>query len=158
MSSVVADNDRVQQWGVPAEDVMEQAYNNAPFIMPAEEAVTMGDILEDAGVPGTSGRLPELYMLTNKRMVYGFAVVFYPGVLKAVADRFGRGFYIIPASPHQAMAAMEDMGITPQGLKEVVRKVREEWKGEPEFLSDKIYFYDREKDELRMEGGGYGPF
>ena len=158
MSSSIVDNGMVKQWGVSAEDVMGQACNNAPLTMPAMEAVTVGDILADAGVPGTSGRLPGLCMLTTKRMVYGFSVVFYPGVLKAAADKFGQNFYILPSSVHEALLVLASMDIPPQELEETIKWMNREYVTETEALSDNIYFYDREKDRLRMEGGGYGQF
>ena len=144
----------VKKWGIPAEEVMGQAYKNAPALMPAGDVSSVMEMLGNSGVPGTACRVPELCLLTNIKEMNGFSVVFYPGVLKSVADRFGQNFYILPSSVHEALIVPETMGVPPHELKEMVVKTNRESVEETEVLSDNIYFYDREKDELRMEGGG----
>lgn len=144
----------VKKWGIPAEEVMGQAYKNAPVLMPAGDVSSVREMLGNSGMPSTAGRVPELCLLTNIKKMHGFSVVFYPGVLKSAADRLGQDFYILSSSVHEALIVPESMGMPPHELKEMVVKVNREGVEETEVLSDNIYFYDREKDELRMEGGG----
>jgi len=89
-----------------------------------------------------------MYVLSNATKFNGANVLFYPGMTKRIGDILGKNYYVLPSSIHEMIIVPEGTGPT---LKEYQRMVKDA-NGtvvEPrDVLSDKVLFYDRERNRL----------
>lgn len=125
----------VEDWGVSEEEVMREAKENAPRLLPLvfkqlNEALHEEEKSEDA----------ELFVISNRYFAGGAAVAFYPHVLEGIAKALGCNLYILPSSVNE-MILMTDRGQDPAFLFEIVREVNRTEVPPTEVLSDSIYYY-----------------
>ena len=123
----------------------------------------MADILSrEAGNGGDTGvrNVPEkpgewgVFVMSNTKGINGFSAVLYPEALKDFASIAGRNLYVLPSSVHEALLFPEDTAIEPEELQEMLREVNASSAvADEDVLSDCLYYYDREKKELRMAEG-----
>ena len=125
----------VEDWGVNEEEVMREAKENAPRLLPLvfkqlNEALHEEEKSEDA----------ELFVISNRYFAGGAAVAFYPHVLEGIAKALGCNLSILPSSVNE-MILMTDRGQDPAFLFEIVREVNRTEVPPTEVLSDSIYYY-----------------
>ena len=160
--SIMVGSSLLERWGVTPEELREQAERNSPGLLPVKTESVFRMILgrhpkagEVTGVEADSiweGETEFPLALTNKRMLDGFAAVFYPGVLKGMAERNGTDFYVLPSSRHEALLLPADFPAEPGELREMVREVNRTAVAREDILSYSVYYYDRRRNELRMAG------
>lgn len=97
----------------------------------------------------------EIFILTNKSMYQGSAVLFYPEVLKNIAEFLECGFSVIPSSVHEVLIVPDCMGIDPHHLRSFLLTANDHFVESEDILADRIYHYDPETDELKYPGSGY---
>lgn len=141
---------QLDEWGVTEEEVYGQAVNNMKgdgySLRKMDEIINNLIGGEDIPEPGASGR-PEMYVLTNQRMIYGAA-----GILLG-ADYFketlqGRSFYLLPSSIHEAILVMDEDRRHGRRYSGMVSEVNDTVVADNEILSDHAYFYDKENGVL----------
>ena len=167
IGSVPVQNRLLESWGIPAETVKGQAERNTPLLFPPKVlhlASVMADILRDAGAGGMAelqaaaedrqeGAWQEgPYIMTNTKGINGFSVVLYPEALKDFAASAGKNLYVLPSSLHEALLFPADKAITPQELQGIVREANASVVDGKDRLSDNVYYYDRQRNELSMAG------
>lgn len=92
-------------------------------------------------------------MLTNESMVFGAAVLFYPGVTERIAEVLGCGYYVLPSSVHEVMIISESADPDLRGMMETVREANRTVVNRSDFLSDDVLYYDTESEKLRVVTG-----
>lgn len=167
VGSVPVQNRLLELWGVTATEVRKQAEKNTPLLFPPEVlplASVMAAILRqktgndvDTGVwdaPEEPGK-GEMFVMSNTKGINGFSAVLYPEALKDFAGTVGKNLYVLPSSVHEALLFPKDnTAIMPKELQEMVAEVNASPAvAEEDILSDSLYYYDREKNELRMAEG-----
>lgn len=157
-----------EAWGIPAGEIRKQAEKNTPELFPAKVqplVSVMEELLNAAGTDGSAGELQaavesrfgetkkeESFILTNTSGLNGFSAVLYPGALKNFSDSLGRNLYVLPSSLHEALLIPAGGSSGSKELGEMVREVNRTVLAQEEFLSDSIYYYDREKNEIKRMG------
>jgi hypothetical protein len=58
--------------------------------------------------------------------------------------------FVLPSSVHEVIVTPAAGGFTGFELERMVTEINKECVPEYEVLSNRVYYYDREKDELRM--------
>lgn len=91
-----------------------------------------------------------MYIATNDVKVNGAAVLLYNNLLKDFADRTGNDFYILPSSVHEAILVPVSDQMDPSSLRAMVREVNATQVAPAEVLSDNVYYYSRENDEISI--------
>ena len=91
-----------------------------------------------------------MYIATNKEKFYGAAVVLYDGLLESFAEEIGHGLYILPTSINEMTIVSDVEENNPAELQNVLRNVNHETTEDKDFLSDKIYHYDRETGNISI--------
>ncbi len=142
----IIDWDMFNNWGVSREQLLLDAGTNAPFILPPS-LQTLEDTLACAGISpdGYSSMEPAdclssgLYVLTNKRGIYGASAILYPGLLEEIYQHLG-AFYVLPCSIHEVIIAPDNEALTPSGLAEIVFHVNRDVLDMDDYLSDSVYY------------------
>ena len=93
---------------------------------------------------------PRLYVLSNDSGMNGATSILYDGLLKEVADKYKTNLYILPSSLHQVMLVPENDSCDVDFLKSMVIDANTTAVGEIDFLSNNIYYYDRETDNVTI--------
>lgn len=92
-----------------------------------------------------------MYVLTTSaNKTLGASQLFLKDKIREFAVRCECNVYILPSSIHELILLREDLvESSVQELKETVREVNETVLSEEEFLSNNVYYYDRETNAIR---------
>lgn len=145
------DSQLLDLWGITEEtlfrDAMEGAVRDFPPKLTRLED-ELGEIWEKEKTEEAVSET-DVFVLTNTRMVFGAACMFYPGLLSSFAQKTGCNLIILPSSIHEVLLIPEVSGRNYKGLGEVVRSVNSDVVEEKDILSDYVYYYDRNEDRVR---------
>lgn len=152
---LTVDREWMKKWGIGLDDLWEAAQENLKkenfFVK------SISSMLEPVAdkVPEAEEEVIEwcgnLYVMSNVRRCYGARVLLRKEILRRFAEEHNCNLYLLPSSLHEFLALEDDGICESSGLKKLVCEVN----GEPEiidqeqWLSDSVYYYDREKDEVR---------
>lgn len=89
-----------------------------------------------------------MYVLTNKKKLYGAACMLYPKVLKNFSEKLGQDFYILPSSVHEVILVPVNSEANQESLREIVTDINRTQVAEEEILADSVYFYNRTLDKI----------
>ncbi len=146
------ENRHLEAAGADEEELYRLAMENTPKLLP-DILMDMDDMLREmeghVDIPKDSFRMDALpmYILTNTSTEYGAGALLYPGLLEALSREKGTGFIILPSSVHEAILLPYEEGMDFEKLREMVWTVNRTEVAPEDFLSDNVYFYDREKNE-----------
>ena len=91
-----------------------------------------------------------LWVLSNVQRVQGASCMLYPGLLKQLAEKEGNSFYILPSSIHEVILLTDRKMETPEQLKDMIAEVNRTQVAPEEVLSDSLYYYDFQKENIRI--------
>lgn len=163
-----------KEWGVDEEQLFSIAAENTPKLCPpllldmkamleTLERMTSGEmedtaenLLENLWQPACldSLKLSErkagehMFVLTNEIRNQGAVVAIYKGVLKKLSEKFESDLYILPSSIHECIILPAEAEETKEELEALVGRVNHSQVAAEERLSDRVYRYLREKDEI----------
>ena len=150
-ASVLIQNSFTEMWGVSPDELFETAERNMLLFEPAE-IWPMGRMLSELRGMPDENTLPEfpLYVLTNKSRMFGAACMMYPNVFKNASLEINGDFYVLPSSIHEVLLLPSDNVFDAEGLGRLVREINENQVEPYEVLSNNVYYYDSEKEEIGM--------
>ena len=152
----IVDNNMMEKWGVSVDELFEKATENTPKILGLKVQGILSAIAEYSGnaeVPDLAG-LEEadipLYVATNTNCNHGASVLLYRDFLRAVAAKLKSDLYIIPCSVHEIIIFKSITGcqIDTEALTDLISQVNRKEIAKSDVLSDSLYFYSREDNEL----------
>ncbi len=92
-----------------------------------------------------------LFVMSNGDYMNGASVILYKDILREFADCMEHNLYILPSSIHEVIILLDDeYAKDPEELARMVRETNRIVVDREEILSDHVYYYDREKDEIRI--------
>lgn len=147
--SVLVDNSVVELWGVSPEQIMIQATGNTEKIKPFYMN-TLPDMVRESGgedlLPAEeeAGK-PPIFVLTTEDKAYGAIAVLYPGMMEDIATVLEQDYYIVPSSVHEMLIVPVGFGFSGDELEKMLQEVNRSDVMEDEILSDRVYYYSREK-------------
>lgn len=154
-ASILIHDNLLEKWGVTEEELYSCAMQNTPLLFP-ENILPMSEVLKDMlsveAMPEEAFAVIEdtIYVATNQSKIFGAAVLLYPRFLEHEAEALGRNFYIIPSSVHEVLIIpAEKIEQDADELLEMVKEVNTTQVSDEEVLSDNVYYYDREKNEVK---------
>ena len=130
----------LEMWGVTADEVMEEAFENAPRIMPPTFR-QLSDII--CTVQDERGD-DELFVISNRYYAGGAAVAFYPGFLDCIGTALNKDLFILPSSVNE-LILVTDSGQDPEKLLQIVKEVNRTQVEPGDVLTDAVYHYSRRK-------------
>lgn len=145
--SILIKNEHLSYWNIPKELLAAKARENSPVIQPYR-ICTAKDEMERAGMDTLD--YPQMYMLTNKHGYYGAASVLYSDGLKEISERLGCDLYILPSSVDEVFVIEKNELYNPVTLKEMVMDINKHFVSKDSFLSNNVYLFDRNLDEIKI--------
>ena len=92
-----------------------------------------------------------LFVMSNGDYMNGASVILYKDVLRDFAKYMEYDLYILPSSIHEVIILLDnEYAKAPEELARMVRETNRIVVDREEILSDHVYYYDREKDEIRI--------
>ena len=161
MATILVHNVHMKLWDVTTEELHAAAEENTRKLLPYEFK-SMTEVLheimetedpEQSGHSEVEADLAEtvpMYVLSTKNRVEGAACMLYPGLIRDLADQFGKSLYIIPSSVHELLLLpTKDTGECAE-IKRMIREINDTQVSPEEILSYSLYYYDREEGKTRM--------
>lgn len=145
-----------EDFGYNEDELMARAYMNTvekcePIFIGIDDVIALKDIsradnpmCEDIRINPNS----KMYILSNTYQQDGAVVLFYPDMMRRIGELLGKNYYVLPSSVHEVLIVPEGNGFTLEMMRDVVKEVNTTTIDPKDLLSDKVMFYDREKDHL----------
>lgn len=89
-----------------------------------------------------------MYVLTNDAGINGATCILYDNVIKHFAKVQESNIFILPSSVHEVMLVPESTETESEFLANLVVEANQSAVGLIDLLSDNIYYYDREQDQI----------
>ena len=149
LACVNVNKELLKLWNVSEDEVFEIAEKNAKYsVKPMRQIIgeqkgkdfSEADCLENEA----------MYVVTNKTKNRGAAGIFDFDLLRKTAEELQSDFYILPSSLHEIILVLEKEAPSKQSLKEMVADVNQCLVKEEEFLSDNVYFYSKEENQVKI--------
>ncbi len=154
--SVLIHNNHLDVWNITEKELYEAARENTPKRLKYQFSSMEGivdelfgtilhqDILESEDTPGH-----DMYVLTNCNMLFGASCMMYEGLIRKISEKLDCNLYILPSSIHELIIIPQDgFAESKKELCALVRYVNENQVEQVDRLSDCVYEYIREKDEI----------
>lgn len=97
---------------------------------------------------------PSLYVLSNPAGVNGAACMTYPHVIKDFAKKMKQDILILPSSIHEVLLVADTGNYNFEEMSELVKEINETEVPMEDRLSNQIYCYRREIDQIMMVSHG----
>lgn len=155
IATVLISHSIMEHWGLSQEDLIGCAMENTPRLFPAR-ICKMEDMLTElvGGKYNSEAYLPEnnedIYIMTNQAGVNGASVILYDRFLEEFSDRMDSEYYIIPSSIHEVILIPRENFMEPEEIRRMIREVNFTVVGPDDYLSDSLYYYNREKGRIVM--------
>ena len=162
--SIMVTDALMKEWGITEETLYEAAMVNTSsyskgMVLPMEAVICeiLTGRMEGYHMTYENSRFGislveedfQFYVATNTKKLYGAAVMLYKGLLKKMGEYIG-DFYIIPSSVHEILFIRKQGMIKADDLSKMVCEVNMTEVTPQDVLSDNVYLYDAESDELRL--------
>lgn len=159
-ASIKVTNQFMDSWGINIETLHQIAIENSMRLEPPtfkSMTETMGELIMKSESAGNLFKDREaflqaepdmMYVLTNRNNFYGASALLYPKVMAQISEVFPEGFYILPSSVHEVLIMPKPVMASPQELGKMVRDINQQEITKEEFLSDRIYEYNKDTKEF----------
>ena len=124
LSSMFIKNDLLNQYGITAEQLHEDAMKSSPHVM-APEISSMGALLDEMyqknilmltpdehemlqEILQESSEMPTFFIVTNTDRIDGAGVIFYPEFMDNMGELLGNDLFILPSSIHEMLILPDD--------------------------------------------------
>lgn len=136
------------EWGVGINELWETALDN---LEDEECAITDIRYLIPDDMRKEAGRA-QMYVCRLQNGNHGAQAMLRRGLLKQFSEKYIGKIYILPSSIFETILVVDDGEIGEKQLKQMVEEINGGWKAAApeEWLSDSVYYYDREDDEIKI--------
>lgn len=167
--TILVSNAHMENWGANWEEIdryaTEQTERHNPFQIFDMKDITKSVAMEMAGMVReeenfqTDMEIPlvempprQMYVFTNEQRYFGASVLLYQDILKNFAKQIKDNLVILPSSTHELIVVPAGVaGYTGiNHLKEMVKTVNATQVEPEEYLSDNVYFYNRQTGRLKI--------
>ncbi|MCR4587954.1 MAG: DUF5688 family protein [Lachnospiraceae bacterium] len=160
--SILIRKEHLKVWGITEEQLFEDAMKYARTNLPCS-IMSMEAMMAEMGQPFSWEKEEEddtpdpMYILSNRRKLFGAAGMFYPGVLESFSEKLGLSFYILPSSIHEVLLVPDckqyrypNAFDNAQDLLGMVMQVNATEVDPEEVLADAVYYYNHETREMSV--------
>lgn len=146
----------VATWGVTEEDIYLAALENTPNLLKSS-IKKMSEIIREMFMDEPNEQLAleedtscDMYVLTNQSRINGASCMLYDDVLKDFAREMDADLFILPSSIHEVIIIPKSESIQKSDLSSMVHEVNTEGVAKEEILSDNVYVYSREDNQITL--------
>jgi len=157
--TIPVSNEHIKYWGINGTDLYQVALENTVCLCPAQIG-NIEDVVSELMEGGETKDREELsgyviepynqYVLSNEQRAHGATVMLYPDVLQQLAESSDGNLFIMPSSTNEILLIKDDGKLTAAELQAIVMDTNRKCVEPEEFLSDEVYYYDREEQSLSM--------
>ncbi|WP_455951086.1 DUF5688 family protein [Eubacterium sp.] len=156
-------NEYLDRWDITLEELHKQAVKNL-MKFTEEEMEPMVDVVlkilfegnDEFKEEGTKfirevnseSEYSEMHVLSTTSHIYGAVYMFYSSKIKALADKLDSDLYILPSSIHELILIPVLENEEVETLREMVNQVNEESVENIDYLSDNVYRFNRNTEEI----------
>lgn len=161
-ASIQIEKSHLGLWGIDEGNLYDLAMKNTvekmPFCCRTIFDIILNILEEDRIKPdkkaaerfkGSSDEVT-MYVLTNDKNYFGAAALYYPGALREIANKLQSDLVVLPSSIHEVILLPAKSLKDYDELNEMIEDINENHVAGEEVLSNHFYYYDLERDELRM--------
>ena len=92
-----------------------------------------------------------IWVITNKHDFRASTALIYKDFLIKIADKMDSDFYIIPTSVNESLAVSANSSLVPEAMYGMLKDSNNNFlEDEDQMLSDTVYYFDRNKEELMV--------
>ena len=162
--------DMLEMWGKTKKEIHDLALSNTERLFPVKEKPLGAAVLEMEMQNLDSLEIPEIVkeqireemmrqkeeldtgmiILSNEENNHGASVLFYKGLLNRLSERYETSYFIIPSSVHELMLYPDDGTVAEYQLKALLTEANNRSVPKEDWLSDNLYYYNRNKQKLQM--------
>ena len=146
-ATITVTHEMVDLMSIDENQIIDDAISNSPLLVPPK-AYALPDLMQELAGEEIGDGIP-MIILTNRDKRYGAGVVFYPGLLAKLSDETGLNLLLIPSSVHEFICIPECEGMDYDDINLLITETNRGIVAENEILSDRLFRYDRENDEIR---------
>ena len=146
-ATITVTHEMLDLMGIDEDQIIDDAISNSSVLVPAK-AYALPDMMWELAGEEIGDGIP-MIILTNRDKRYGAGVVFYPGLLAKLSDETGVNLLLIPSSVHEFICIPECEGMDYDDINLLITETNQGIVAENEILSDRLFRYDRENDEIR---------
>lgn len=153
-ATILINSRHLKLWHITAAELYRQTSQTTPELLPCHFR-SMSAVLsemtdqKEAEASGAADSCP-LYMLTNYRKLYGACCMLYPHLLEDISAKLNADLIILPSSIHELIIMPADSRSQCEELSGLVSEINLTELHADEVLSDHVYYYSREEQELSM--------
>jgi hypothetical protein len=157
-------NNILMRAGLTSADIFSAAAENGERLFPAIVKPLnehMRDMIDERSVLGQEmlevmDAMPPspIWVVGNQQGAFGAASILYKDMPRKVSRILQEDYYILPSSVHELLIVGTSEAYDPEELQAIVKDVNATIVKEDEKLSDNIYLYDAERDEILTIDGG----
>lgn len=156
-ATILVYNRHLDFWHITAEELYGQALINTPKILKHDlrslnelMAELLSPVEYEEALSAESNSSFPMYVLSNKHKLYGASCLIYPQVLQKFAAEISSDLYILPSSVHEVILVPAINQSSCKELSNMVCEVNETQVIDEEILSDHVYFYSRETNDITI--------
>lgn len=168
LASSLIVNEEFDEWGIELDELYQTALFNTmrefPWHMESLASVILSclkrtmpeeaceEIQEEYELFSETENGVSIFVLSNDSDLNGASCILYDNVIKNFAKVQDSNVFILPSSIHEVMLVPESDDTDPMFLQELVVEANQSAVGLIDLLSDSIYYYDRETDQITIYG------
>jgi len=152
-ASVVVKKAHAELWEVDEDTILSIAKENSESKYTINDMANVIEHLKNKDYQDLDNEITiekaPMYVLSNTTKTHGASVILSNKLLNKIAEVNDENLYIIPSSIHEIIVVPVSIG-EPDFLKEQIREVNETVVMPREVLSNNLYYYDADANEVRV--------
>lgn len=155
-ATILIHDHHLDYWGITRDDLYALSQQNTPKLLSydlRDMTEILKELFSDECTPSDAIHFKEscpMYVLTNRYKLNGSGCILYQNLLRDFASRIKSDLFILPSSIHEVLIIPVKNQTTPQELTDMVKDVNSSQLSREEILSDHVYYYSREKEQITM--------
>lgn len=158
MQSITVTNNMLENYGITADKLHEDAIANAPNYRPAV-IKTMTDTLREMMGVDMFDMFAEglkrdgkdvIFVASTEDKVNGAGILAYPEFLKDAAEKLDGDFFVLPSSRHEVILIADDGMADYRNLQDMVEQVNASEVRPEDKLTDNVYHYDSKDNVFEL--------
>lgn len=148
--SILIHNSHLKRWNRTTQDLARLAEENTPRLYPLLISTMEDTIQECIGCPVPTEDVPAMFVMSNKPRVNGAISILYKDSLKNFTGSLQSDVVILPSSVHEVILLPLQEHERFKELRDMVYEVNRTHLSKEEFLSDNVYLYRRDTDNIEI--------